>query len=159
MPFKPTGYTSVSPYLIVRDARKTLAFVKGVFNVEPLRVIPAADGGGIMHAEARIDDSVIMMGEQPNGPDSNVHVYLPDIEAAFERAKKAGGTVIQELERKGDGDLRGRDRRWQRHRLVVVPAGRVAPAWPWTRPRPALRLVLIVDGTSGSKPRAQGGVR
>lgn len=107
MPWKPDNYPSVSPYLIVRDARQTLAFVAAVFGAERLRVIPCEDGDGIMHAEVRIDDSVVMMGEMPDGPDTNVHVYVDDVEAAFERAKQAGGTVVQALERKGDGDYRG----------------------------------------------------
>ena len=107
MSFKPSGYPSVSPYLIVRDAQKTLAFVEVVFGAERLRVIPSADGKGIMHAEARVGDSVVMMGEQPEGTDCNVHVYVSNVEAAFDRAKKAGGNVAQELERKGDGDYRG----------------------------------------------------
>ena len=107
MAYKPAGYTSVAPYLIVRDANRTLAFVEAVFHAERLRVIPGKDGNGIGHAEARIDDSVVMMGEQPAGPDSHVHVYLQDVEAAFERAIRAGGTVVQPLQRQGDGDLRG----------------------------------------------------
>ena len=107
MSFKPSGYPSVSPYLIVRDAQKTLAFVEVVFGAERLRVIPSADGKGIMHAEARVGDSVVMMGEQPEGTDCNVHVYVSNVEAAFDRAKNAGGNVAQELERKGDGDYRG----------------------------------------------------
>lgn len=107
MAYKPAGYTSTAPYLIVRDANRTLAFVEAVFGAQRLRVIPRENGQGIAHAEARIDDTVIMMGEQPDGPDSHVHVYLPDVEAAFERAITAGGSVVQPLERHGDGDLRG----------------------------------------------------
>lgn len=107
MTYKPDGYTSVAPYLIVRDAEKTLAFVEAVFYAKRLRVMPREDSKGIMHAEARIDDTVVMMGEMPGGPDANVHVYVADAEAAFERAKRAGGTVVQELERQGDGDYRG----------------------------------------------------
>ena len=104
--FKPSGYPSVSPYLIVRDAERTLAFLADVFAAERLRVIPD-ENGGILHAEARVDDSVIMMGEMPDGPDTNVHVYVADAEATFDRARRAGGTVVQPLERKGDGDYRG----------------------------------------------------
>lgn len=107
MSYKPAGYSSVSPYLIVRDAEKTLAFIAAVFDAERLRVIPREDGEGIVHAEARIDYTVIMMGEMPGGPDANVHVYVANVEAAFARAKQAGGTVVQALERKGDGDCRG----------------------------------------------------
>ncbi len=107
MTYKPTGYTSVSPYLLVRDAKRTLGFLKTVFGAERLRVIPSEGGDGIMHAEARIDDSVVMMGETAEGADAHVHVYVKDVEAAFARAKQAGGSVVQELERKGDGDYRG----------------------------------------------------
>lgn len=107
MTYKPAGYTSVSPYLLVRDAKKTLGFLETVFGASRLRVIAADGDGGIVHAEARIDDSVVMMGETAEGADSHVHVYVRDVEAAFARAKQAGGSVVQELERKGDGDYRG----------------------------------------------------
>ncbi len=107
MPWKPDDYPSVSPYLIVRDAEKTLSFLERVFDAERLRVIARGDGGGIMHAEARIDDSVVMMGEMPDGPDTSVHVYVADVDATFARAIEAGGTVVQQPVNKGDGDRRG----------------------------------------------------
>lgn len=107
MTYKPTGYSSVSPYVLVRDAERTLAFLKEVFGAERLRVIAGEENAGIMHAEARVEDSVIMMGETAEGPDAHVHVYVEDVETAFARAKKARGSVVQELERKGDGDYRG----------------------------------------------------
>ncbi|QHQ37004.1 VOC family protein [Algicella marina] len=106
MDWKPQGYTSASPYLMVTDAERTLRFVEDVFGGRRLRVFPR-EGGGIMHAEAMLDDTVIMMGEAPDGPESNVHVYVPDAEAVFARAEAAGGTVVQPLQRKGDGDYRG----------------------------------------------------
>lgn len=112
MGYKPEGYTSAAPYLLVRDAQATLDFLRAVFDAESLRIIPcppALDGtpGGIMHAEARIDDTVVMIGETPDGPSAHVHVYVPDARASFARAKAAGGAVVQEPERKEDGDLRG----------------------------------------------------
>ena len=107
MTWKPDGYPSVSPYLLVRDADATLRFLEQVFGASRLRVIANDDGKGINHAEARIDDSVIMMGEMPDAPDSHVHVYVEDAEAAFARAEAAGGTVVQPLRRSGDGDYRG----------------------------------------------------
>ena len=106
MDWKPYGYTSAAPYLIVRDAERTLNFLEATFGAERLRVIPR-DGGGIMHAEARIDDTVVMMGEMPEGPDAHVHVYVPDPDAAFRRALDAGAAEVQPLTEAGDGDLRG----------------------------------------------------
>jgi uncharacterized glyoxalase superfamily protein PhnB len=97
----------VSPYLLVRDAETTLRFVEAVFGATRLRVHLRENGLGIAHAEARIDDSVIMMGEAPEAVEAHVHVYVPDAVAAFERGLSAGGLVVQELGRSGDGDHRG----------------------------------------------------
>lgn len=106
MTYKPEGYTSLSPYLVVSDAQKTLDFVKAVFGAEPLRLF-RRDDGSIMHAEAMIYDTVLMMGEMEGGPKANVHVYCTDVEDAYKRALDAGGTVVQPLELKPDGDRRG----------------------------------------------------
>jgi uncharacterized glyoxalase superfamily protein PhnB len=106
MAYKPETYTSVAPYLVVDDARRTLAFLVAVFEAERLRVIEAPDGR-IRHAEVRIDDTVVMMGEAPGGPQTNVHVYVPDVDATFRRALAAGGTIVQEVADMDDGDRRG----------------------------------------------------
>ena len=106
MPYKPDGYTSVAPYLIVPDAEAVLAFAKAVFGADPLFIHRAPDGA-IAHAEFRIDDTVVMCGQSAGAAPANVHVYLPDVDAAFRRALAAGGTVVQEVAEKGDGDRRG----------------------------------------------------
>ena len=107
MTWKPESYTSVSPYLMVRDAEATLRFLEAVFGATRLRVHLREDGPGIAHAEARIDDSVIMMGEVPEAGEAHVHVYVRDADATFARALAAGGTEVQPLSRSGDGDYRG----------------------------------------------------
>ena len=107
MTWKPESYTSVSPYLMVRNAEATLKFLEAVFGATRLRVHLREDGPGIAHAEARIDDSVIMMGEVPEAGEAHVHVYVGDVEVAFARALAAGGTEVQPLRRSGDGDYRG----------------------------------------------------
>ncbi|NNE53741.1 MAG: VOC family protein [Sulfitobacter sp.] len=107
MNWKPEDYPSVSPYLLVREAEVTLAFVEQVFGAERLRLHMRKEGQGVMHAEARIDDSVIMMGEVAQSQEAHVHIYVPDAEAAFARALAAGGQVIQPLLRQADGDYRG----------------------------------------------------
>jgi PhnB protein len=104
--YKPSGYTSVSPYLIVEDAQAALAFINHVFGVNPL-FVHRGENGAILHAEVRIDDTVVMLGQMPGGPGAHVHVYVPDVESAFQRAKEAGGTVVQPPMEKGDGDRRG----------------------------------------------------
>ena len=79
---KPDGYPDVSTYLIVEDARAVLDFCAAVFGAEDLRIIER-EGGGIMHAETRIGDSVVMMGEMPGGPPANLHLYLADADVSI----------------------------------------------------------------------------
>ncbi len=105
MTYKPDGYTDLAAYLSVPDAEALLSFAERVFDAERLRVIPR-DGGGIMHAECRIGDTVLMMGVA-EGPPAMLHLYLPDPDAAFARALAAGAEELQPVMEKGDGDRRG----------------------------------------------------
>ena len=105
--YKPQGYTSLSPYLIVDDAQATLDFIKAVFDVEPHATHPGPDGS-IAHAEVWIDDTVLMFGQwKDSGAVAHVHVYVPDVHESFERARRAGGKSVQEPVQKDDPDLRG----------------------------------------------------
>ncbi|WP_457939365.1 VOC family protein [Mesorhizobium sp. 10J20-29] len=105
MSWKPADYPDLSPYLLVKDAEAVLTFCEIVFGATRLRVVPR-EGGGIMHAECRIGDSVVMMGEA-DGPATMLHLYLDDPDAAFDRAVANGAEVIQPMTEKGDGDRRG----------------------------------------------------
>ena len=105
MTYKPAGYTDLAPYLLVADAQAVLAFCETVFGATRLRVMLGPDGG-ILHAECRIGDTVVMMGEA-EGPPAMLHLYVPDPDAVFETALAAGASVIQPLLEKGDGDRRG----------------------------------------------------
>jgi uncharacterized glyoxalase superfamily protein PhnB len=108
--FKPEGYNSVSPYLIVNGAQKMIDLLKKIFNAEELRRYDRADGS-IMHAEIRIDDSVVMIAdasEQYSQNNSLLHVYLKDVDDAYERAINAGCKPFQEPKtQEGDPDRRG----------------------------------------------------
>jgi len=75
-PYKPDGYTSVAPYLIVDGAERTIRFLEQAFGGRELRRFDAPDGG-IMHAEVRIDDTVIMLGDSgPGFPPVGAHVHV-----------------------------------------------------------------------------------
>ena len=107
--YKPDGYTSVSPYLIVDGEERTIRFVERVFDAVVLRRFDAPDGG-IMHSEVRIDDTVVMVADSgPGYPPvpSHVHVYVGDVDATFARALDAGATPVRPPEQKGDEDKRG----------------------------------------------------
>jgi PhnB protein len=109
-PFKPSGYNAVSPYLVVGGAQRMIDFLKTVFDAKALRRYDNADGT-IMHAEVKIDDSVIMMGDASAEYPANkllIHVYVADVDAVFRKALATGATVDQEPQQKpGDPDRRG----------------------------------------------------
>jgi uncharacterized glyoxalase superfamily protein PhnB len=107
---KPQGYPSVSPYLIVDGAARTIDFLVRVFDAAEIRRFATPDGK-VMHAEVRLDDSVIMLGDaQPPqwAPvPAHVHVYVLDVDATYRRALAAGAASVQEPIKKDDEDKRG----------------------------------------------------
>ncbi|MGH2569268.1 MAG: VOC family protein [Bacteroidota bacterium] len=107
--YKPQNYNSVSPYLIVKDANGTIEFLKRIFGAVELRRYPDAEGK-IMHAEVRIDDTVLMLADSaeawPAVP-SHVHIYVKDVDATYKQSLEAGATSVQEPVKKEDEDKRG----------------------------------------------------
>jgi len=109
-PYKPSGFPSVSAYVMASDARAVIEFVTKVFGATPERRFDGPDGR-IMHAEMRIEDSVVMLADAnaqwPAVP-SWLHIYVPDVDAVYQRALEAGGTSVQApKQREGDPDRRG----------------------------------------------------
>jgi uncharacterized glyoxalase superfamily protein PhnB len=107
--YKPEGYSTVSPYLIVADAQQTIAFLVQAFDASELRRFPGPDGK-LRHAEVRIEDSVVMLAD--GGGDwpalsSNVHIYVADVDATYQRALEAGAIPVQEPVKQDDEDKRG----------------------------------------------------
>jgi len=103
--FKPEGYNSVSPYLIVDEGQRMIDFLIEVFSGILLRKFNREDGS-IMHAEVRLDDSVIMISQSTSQyPQNNsiLHVYVPDVDETFEKGLAYG---CREMDRpvSGDGD-------------------------------------------------------
>ena len=110
MDFKPKGYNSASPYFIVDEAQKLIDFLIYVFNAKQLRRYDRPDGS-IMHAEVKIDDSVIMLSNATKEyPAMKImmHVYVPNVDEIFEKAVSVGCEVIDKPKtREGDPDKRG----------------------------------------------------
>jgi PhnB protein len=109
--FKPASYNSVSPYLIVTDAAATIRFLVTVFGAVELRRFADPTSGRLMHAEVRLDDTVIMLGDCVEGVwpavAAHVHVYVPDVDATYAKALENGATAVQAPVQKQDEDKRG----------------------------------------------------
>jgi PhnB protein len=100
----PDGYHTLTPFLTVRDAARAIEFYKQAFGA--VQRGPAAQGpdGKIMHAELQIGDSIIMLSDEfpqmgavspetIGGSGMGLHIYLDGVDAAFDRAVKAGAQV------------------------------------------------------------------
>ena len=94
----PDGYHSITPFLIVPGAAKLLDFLQQAFEAQELHRLPRPDGT-IMHAEVRIGDSLVMMGE-PMGDGQplfgSLYLYVHDVDAVYKRALQAGATSTSE---------------------------------------------------------------
>jgi len=99
----PDGYHTVTPYLTVRDAAKALDFYTKAFGAEEFVRMPGPDGT-VAHAEVRIGDSVVMLGEENlqrdasspqtvGGSPVTLFLYVKDVDASFARATNAGCIV------------------------------------------------------------------
>jgi PhnB protein len=112
----PEGYHSVTPYLVVREVPKLLDFLKRAFDAQEVMRMPAPDGS-IMHAEVRIGDSAIMMGEargEYKPMPGSMYLYVEDADATYKRALQAGATSQMEPADQFYGD---------RHATVIDPVG------------------------------------
>jgi PhnB protein len=88
------GIGTVRPYLY--GYLDLLDFVKQVFGAEELERVEARKG---FHIEVKIGDSVVVLevGEPPaTATRGSVYVYVPDVDAAYDRALRAGATSLAE---------------------------------------------------------------
>jgi len=108
----PRGYRTVTPYLVAEDGPALLEFAKQAFGAEELfRTVGSAGG---MHAEARIGDSIVMIGGGIPGREFRsianthaLHIYVEDVDAVYQKALAAGGTSIDEVRDQEYGERSG----------------------------------------------------
>jgi uncharacterized glyoxalase superfamily protein PhnB len=106
----PDGFHTVTPYLVVEGAAQFIDFLKQAFEAS-VEIHMALPDGSIMHAEARIGDSVIMVGqamgdEHPPRP-GTIYLYVDDADATYQRALRAGATSTEEPADQFWGDRMG----------------------------------------------------
>ena len=112
----PDGYHTVTSYLMVDDAARALDFYRDAFGAEELFRLPMGDKIG--HAEIMIGDTHLMLADEfpdmgalgPNsrgGPTASFMIYVPDADAAYDRALKAGAKADRPLKDEFWGDRIG----------------------------------------------------
>jgi uncharacterized glyoxalase superfamily protein PhnB len=113
----PKGYHAVTPSLVVAGAARAIDFYKKAFGAEEIMRFPGPDGS-LMHAEIRIGDSVIMMGDEMpemgargprliGGTPVSFFIYTDKVDAAWKRALDAGAKEIMPLIDQFWGDRSG----------------------------------------------------
>jgi uncharacterized glyoxalase superfamily protein PhnB len=94
----PDGYHSATPYLMVQGVAALIDFLKQAFGADEIFRMPRPDGA-IMHAEVKIGDSMIMMGEamgEHQPMPGSIYLYVNDADAVYQRALQAGATTMME---------------------------------------------------------------
>lgn len=94
---KPDGYHSVTPYLVVDGAARLIDFLGQAFDAEEVERL-AAPGNRVGHAEMRIGDLLVMLGDahgEHKAMQAMLYVYVDDVDASFQRALAAGATSVQ----------------------------------------------------------------
>jgi PhnB protein len=95
--YVPAGHNTVSPYLTVRDARGLATFIEKTFDAKTIHFKEMP--GGAVHAELRVQDSIVMLGQTMPGGEifpGQIHVYVPSVDETYARALRAGGTSIRQ---------------------------------------------------------------
>lgn len=112
----PPGHHSINPSIVVDDAARALQFYRDAFGAKETYRLPMGDKIG--HAEVQIGDSRLMLSDEMpawdalspktrGGATGSFVVYVPDADAAVERALKAGAKLIQPVEDQFWGDRAG----------------------------------------------------
>jgi uncharacterized glyoxalase superfamily protein PhnB len=101
MPVKaiPEGFHTVTPYLTVRGAGEVIDFLRRAFNAEVSHEPIKRPDGKVMHAQVKIGDSSVMLGEeseQAKATPSTLYLYVADVDKAYQQAMKAGAQSVME---------------------------------------------------------------
>lgn len=105
----PDGYHTITPFLVAEHAAKLIEFITQAFGAEQVDRMDGPDGT-VMHAELRIGDSILMLGEAQGEwkpIPSMLHLYVKDVDATFARALRAGATSMQAVADQFYGDRKG----------------------------------------------------
>jgi PhnB protein len=107
--YTPEGLNSVNVYLHPLRAEPVINFLKRAFGARELAKYASPDGV-VHHAEIRVGDSVVEMGEAHGKYEpmpAMFYLYVPDCDAVYRRALAAGATSISEPVDQPYGDRSG----------------------------------------------------
>ncbi len=100
----PRGYRTATPCLSVYDVDSAVAFYQAAFGAEMLTRRASADEFVAVHATIKIGNSIIALNQEApeqgilspatmNVSASQIHLYVDDVDASWNRAVEAGAIV------------------------------------------------------------------
>jgi uncharacterized glyoxalase superfamily protein PhnB len=95
----PDGYSTVTPLLNIKGAAEAIEFYKKAFGAEERGGRMMGPNNAIMHAEIKIGNSLIMVGDVIMNPptQSSIHLYVDDADAWWKRATAAGAQIAMPI--------------------------------------------------------------
>jgi PhnB protein len=106
---EPTLTPKLAPYLVVKNAPGLLRFIERGIGGKVTYELKSPNGA-LRHVEVRISDSLLMLAEAPEGRGNfpaMLHLYVPDVDAAYSKALKEGATSLHPPMDQPDGDRQG----------------------------------------------------
>ena len=104
----PEGYSTITPYIVLKEAERALAWYKEALGAEEIFRMPGTDGR-IMHGELRIGNSILMFADEfpemsvdwrsprtLGGTTFSLWVFTEDCDAMYKKAIDGGALPNQE---------------------------------------------------------------
>jgi len=155
-----TEVREVTPYLTAEDADALIDFTKNVFGAK--ETMRTKGGAGGTHCELHIGDSKLFIGGNiplPHGPNLGaLHVFVPDVDAAYHRAIEAGATSLGGLVDQDYGSREGSVRdRWGNEWYIATERGEsyrpknTKDVMPYFHPHGAPRMLAFLENVLGAE--------
>ena len=96
---------SITPYLLYEDVAGALNFLEKAFGFRKYGEQMSGPDGKLNHAAMKLGEDVIMMGypgpkyknpKQVGHATQSLYINVDDVDQHFERARKAGATILEE---------------------------------------------------------------
>jgi len=113
--YLPAGFNTLTVHLTVNGAAQYIEFLKRTFDAVELTRAPSQDGR-LLNASVRLANSVMMLNDlfpefggqaYRSGPAVRLTLFLPDADAAWEKALAAGCKVVSPIRDQFWGDRYG----------------------------------------------------
>ena len=150
----------VTPYLVVEDVDTLIDFAKDVFGAK--ETLRTKGGAGGTHCEVHIGDSKVMMGggiPLTHGPNlATLHVFVQDVDAAYQRAIEAGATPLYGLVDQEYGSREGSVRdQFGNHWYIATERGasyrpkNAKDVMPYFHPHGAPKMIEFLENALGAE--------